>query len=323
MDYAAFQRLRQPIWENFERQLGRVREHGRAVGYAELEAAAVCYRQVLHDHALAASRFPGTGAARRLAGLALEGTRLLSHEARGRSLSPLRFFFSTFPTTFRRQLPVIGVVVALFLAAWLLGLVLTLTVPGFGGAFLGPEQIAGLKQGRLWTESLTSTVPPTVSSSAIAQNNLSVALAAWAGGATAGLFSLWIVVVNGLMLGAVIAVTMHYGMAGALFEFIAAHGPLELTVIVVSAASGLVMARGFIAAEDRPRAEVIRKAAEEAFVLVLGSLPWLVVLAIIEGTVSPSPSVAPATKLAIGLALETIFLSLALRPVISGRPADV
>ena len=323
MDYAAFQRLRQPIWEEFERQLARVRERGGGVTYGELEAAAVRFRQVLHDHALAAARFPGTGASRRLALLALEGNRLLSHEAEARSWSLFRFFLHTFPTTFRRQLPVVGASGALFLAAGLLGLVLTITVPGFGSAFLGPEQIAGLREGHLWTESLTTTIPPTVSSSAIATNNLSVALTAWAGGITAGVLSLWVVVFNGLMLGAVLAVTLHYGMAGNLLEFIAAHGPLELTVIVVAAASGLVMARGFIAAEDRPRSEVIRRAAEEAFVLVAGSLPWLVILGIVEGTISPAATVPPATKLGVGLALETIFLTLALRPVAAGRSHHV
>ena len=59
-----------------------------------------------------------------------------------------------------------------------------------------------------------------LSSSGIATNNLSVALTAWSGGMLAGLVPLYVVLLNGLMLGAILGVTLHYSMAGALLEFV-------------------------------------------------------------------------------------------------------
>ncbi|HEX9942754.1 MAG TPA: stage II sporulation protein M [Thermoanaerobaculia bacterium] len=312
MDYARFLRLRRPVWDAFERQL-RASRRLRTLGYSDLEEMALRYRQVLHDHALAASRFPGTAAARRLQSLALEGTRALIGEGRERPGSVRRFFSRTFPRAFQRQLGVTGVALALFLGATLLGLALAVLRPALGLTLLGPQALQGLDEGRLWTDSLVTTVPPAVSSSSIATNNISVALTAWGGGALAGLVPLYIVLLNGIMLGALVGVTLHYSMAGALLRFISAHGPLEITLILVSAAAGLAIGRALVAAGDRPRALAVREASRDALAVLLGCVPWFVLLALVEVFVSPSAELPAGAKLTVGLALEGGFLALALR----------
>lgn len=316
MDYASFVRLRAPLWDGFAAGLGEARQR---LGHQDLEDLAIGYRQVLHDHALAAARYPGTSAARRLRRLALEGTRALVQERGERRLSLLRFFFHTFPEAFRRLLPTIGVAAALFLATAFFGLVVSLVSPGTGVVFIGPGALEGLERGQLWTEPLTSSFPPGFTSSAIATNNLSVALTAWAGGALAGLGSLYVLVLNGFMLGSIIGVTLHYSMQGELFEFIAAHGPLELTLIVIASAGGLALGRAMVAAEDRPRAVVLREASRDALALLGGSLPWLALLALVEAFVSPSPDLPPALKAAAGVALLALYLALAGRRLLAAR----
>ena len=299
MDYARFVRLRSPIWDQFESRLSAAQKEPRRLGHADLESVALAYRQILHDHALAASRFPGTGAARRLGALALRGTHWL-HWDRGDRVPGLRQFFAeTFPRTFRAHLAPLAVV-----------------QPGIGLAILGPHAIEGLRQGHLWTESLVSTVPPVVSSSGIATNNMSVALAGWAGGAVLGLGSLYVILLNGFLLGAVLATTVHYGLLGAMLEFVSAHGPLEITLILVSAAGGLSLGQALVAAEDLPRRLVLRRASRGALVLLVGCLPWFVVLGIVEAVVSPAPTVPPPLKAALGLGLEACFLVLAWNPLL-------
>ena len=321
MDYARFIRLRRPLWDEFEGQLAASRAHLRRVGYDGLEEMALRYRQVLHDHALASSRFPATGAARRLRSLALAGTRWLTGEGRARPPGVVTFFARTFPRAFQRQLGLLGVAVALFLLAVLWGLAVAVLRPEMGLQILGPEAVRGLAAGRLWTESLVTTVPPSVSSSGIATNNLTVALTAWSGGALAGLVPLYIVLFNGLLLGATAGVTLHYSMTGELLKFIAAHGILELTLILVCSAAGLAIGRAVVAAGDLPRALALRAASRDALAVLLGCLPWFVVLALVEVLVSPSPDLPAGAKLTLGLALEGMFLALALRPV-SPEPAD-
>jgi uncharacterized membrane protein SpoIIM required for sporulation len=313
MDYSRFVALRRPLWDEFEQWLGSAQRQPDRLRHGELELLALRYRQVLHDHALAAARYPRTAAAQRLRRLSLGGTHLLHHDAAADAPSLRRFFARTFPRAVRRHLPHLAVAVALFWFTTLFGFATAIVRPALGVALLGEEAVQRLEEGRLWTESLVTTVPPALSSSRIATNNMAVALTGWAGGTLAGLGSLWVIGFNGWYLGSVFGVTFRYSMAGDLGRFVAAHGPLELTLILVCAAGGLGLGHALLAAGDRPRRDVMAEEGAAALALLGGCLPWFVLLAAVEALVSPAPAVPLALKLALGLALEAAFLALALR----------
>jgi uncharacterized membrane protein SpoIIM required for sporulation len=308
MDYARFIRERAARWDAFEKALDQARREA-PLSHGELEALAIGYRQILHDHALASARYAGTGAARRLERLAVEGTHFLQEDRAGTRFSVREFFTRRFPSAFRAHLPYLGVAAALFAVASFFGFTLGVAQPGVGFAILGPGAVEGLRQGRLWTESLVTTVPPSLSSSGIATNNMSVAITGWAGGSLLGLGSLWVIVLNGFMLGAIFAATWRFELAGELAEFVSAHGPLEITLILVTASGGLAIGHGLLAAQDRPRALVVQERSRQALVLLLGCLPWFLVLGLVEALVSPSPGLPALLKLAIGLGLEAVFLA--------------
>jgi uncharacterized membrane protein SpoIIM required for sporulation len=320
MDYSQFLGLRERAWEDFRLRLEAARR-SRKLSYADLEELALQYRLILYDHAFASWRFAGTGAARRLARLALDGTRWLYASGEEREGRFRLFWTKTFPTAFRRTAGTLVLTLSIFFVAALFGLFLATVQTGVAVALLGPAAVEGLERGHLWTESLVTTVPPTVSSSAIATNNVSVALTAWAGGALGGLGSLYIVLFNGFLLGALIGVTLHYSMALQLLAFVAAHGPLEITLILVTAAAGLQIGRAMISAGDRPRDEALREAAKESLSVILGCAPWFFLLAVVESFLSPAPDVAPAMKVAVGIALETLFLWVAWNPLLTRREA--
>lgn len=314
MDYARFVGVRSAVWDEFEAGLRRLESGGAALSHAEVEALAFRYRKVLHDHSVAASRFAGTGAARRLRHLAFEGTRALYlDDAPAGSLR--RFVSRTFPRAFRAHLPYLVVAVSLFATALALGVTLSVVEPGVGLVFLGPAALAGLREGRLWTDALVTAVPPSISSSGIATNNIAVALTGWAGGALAGIGALYVVLLNGFLLGAIVGTTAHYGLGGQLLEFISAHGPLEITLILVTASGGLALGRALVAPDDRPRRVAIVDAARSSLALLLGCLPWFVVLGLVEAVVSPAPDLPASLKLAVGLALEAVFLAVAWNPL--------
>jgi uncharacterized membrane protein SpoIIM required for sporulation len=302
------------LWDNFEERLSAARERPGGLSHDELESLAIAYRQVLHDHGLAASRFPGSGAARRLNTLALAGTHWL-HVGSQDHLPGLRTFLEkTFPRSFRDHAPYLAAAAALFAVAFVFGWSLAIVEPGTGTALLGPGAVSEMRRGHLWTEALVTTIPPSVSSSGIATNNMTVAITGWAGGALLGLGALYVILFNGFLLGALLATTLHYGLFGALMEFVSAHGPLEITLILVTAAGGLSMGHALVAADDRPRSEVLRLAGRQAIVLLLGCLPWFVLLGVVEGFLSPSPLIPAGFKAALGLALLSVFLFVAWNP---------
>jgi uncharacterized membrane protein SpoIIM required for sporulation len=319
MDYRRFVELREPACDEFQELLERAERSPKKLGHDGLERLSVLYRQLLHDHSLAAARFPGTGMARRLRRLVLEGTHFLQADTGDGLPSLQRFITHTFPVTLRRLAPDVGVAASLFVVAALFGFTLATAEPALASTFLPLQSIEGLESGELWTESIFAVAPGSVLSGAIATNNLSVALTAWAGGALAGLGSLWAALFNGLMLGSVFAVTARYGLADRLFEFIAAHGPLELSLIVVCAGAGLHVGRAMVAAGDEPRGQRLRRAAVDSLLVVLGCLPWILLLGFVEGYVSPKPDIDLYAKVLVGLLLEAAFLAWALLP---GRSAS-
>jgi uncharacterized membrane protein SpoIIM required for sporulation len=321
VNYAALLKLREPAWREFDARLSEARRRSRRLRYQELEDLALQYRQLLQDHALVSSRFPGTAAAQTLTRLVLEGTRWL-YESREETRHRFRLFWTRkFPLAFRRLGPSLLVTVSLFALASVFGLFLALEQTSVATALLPRGAIADLERGHLWTESLVRATPPSVSSSGIATNNVSVAIIGWAGGALAGLGSLYIVLMNGFLLGALVGVTAHYSLAGRLLEFVTAHGILEITLILVTAAAGLRIGQALVEAGDRPRWEAVRAAARESLTVLAGCAPWFVPLAIVESLVSPSPDLPPALKVLAGLTLEGLFLVVAWNPFLRGTEA--
>jgi uncharacterized membrane protein SpoIIM required for sporulation len=312
MDYARFVRTHSARWTQFERNL-QAAARGARPTYQDLEDLAVGYRQILHDYAVARTRFGETGAALRLRGLTLEATHFLHEERSEGGTGIWSFFTRRFPQAFREHVPFILTAFALFAAAGFFGLTLTVAQPAVGLSFLGPAAVEGMKEGRLWTESLVSSVPPALSSSGIATNNMGVAITGWAGGALFGVGALYVVLLNGFMLGAIVAATWQFSLAGDLLAFVSAHGPLEITLILVTAGGGLNLGHALVAATDRPRRFVVEERSRSALVLLLGCLPWFIVLGIVEALLSPSPALSPSLKVAVGLSLEAAFLAVALR----------
>ena len=81
-------------------------------------------------------------------------------------------------------------------------------------------------------------VPSSVLSVQILTNNIVVSLFAYCLGFLFGLGTLYILGLNGLMLGAMFAFVGQHGLAGALFRFVVAHGCVELSVMCLSGAAG-------------------------------------------------------------------------------------
>ncbi len=127
-----------------------------------------------------------------------------------------------------------------------------------------------------------------------------VAVAAFAGGLTAGALTLYLLVANGALLGTVLAVVQGYGLSGGLLTFTAAHGPLEISCIVLSGGAGLRLAWALLRPGDRSRRDALRLAGAQAIRVMLLVIPALGVAGILEAFLSPSD--APiALKITVGV----------------------
>src|SRR5258708_19777032 len=112
--------------------------------------------------------------------------------------------------------------------------------------------------------------------------------AAVALGITAGIGTIWMMVVNGMLIGVIGAATWQAGMALQLWSFVATHGVFELPAIFIAGGAGLEIARGMLFPGLLPRRESLAIAGGRAARLVLGIVPMLIIAGIIEGFAPPS-----------------------------------
>ena len=127
---------------------------------------------------------------------------------------------------------------------------------------------------------------PAVASMVIT-NNVRVAAIAFAGGMTGGLLTGWIILTNGLMVGALAALYAHAGFGPDFWATIAPHGVIELTAIQIAGGAGLVLAGGYLRPGRARRVDALTLAARRAGTLVLGVALLLCVAGTIEGFISP------------------------------------
>ena len=71
------------------------------------------------------------------------------------------------------------------------------------------------------------------------------------------------------------------------FEFVTAHGPFELTAIVLSAGAGLKLGMSWIAPGQLTRGDSMRKVGGEALPIMGAAVVMFFLAAMIEGFVSP------------------------------------
>src|SRR5581483_356795 len=122
-----------------------------------------------------------------------------------------------------------------------------------------------------------------------ATNNIRVAFIAFAGGILLGTLTVYILVLNGLLFGALLGYTHLYHLDASLLAFVSPHGYLELTVVFMAGGAGLQMAWAPMQPGLLTRRDALVQAAQRAVLLVVGAVPILVAAGLIEGFVSPSP----------------------------------
>lgn len=179
--------------------------------------------------------------------------------------------------------------------------------PELAGLFASQAMIEHVQNGKLWTDDLLNVTPSSLLSLGIATNNIAVTLISFALGALYGVGTLYIVGLNGLMLGGMFAFTAAHGMDGRLFEFVIGHGVVELSVILIAAAMGLSLGEALIRPGNRNRLQAFQEVTLEAGTVLLAATPFLVMAALIEGFVSPDPRFDLPERCIIGLCSGTVF----------------
>jgi uncharacterized membrane protein SpoIIM required for sporulation len=227
----------------------------------------------------------------------------------------------------RRCALFIGAAFAVFALAALIGLVATYRDADAPNALMGPtwtatmEEIADRYRGR--KDWLPGEMRP-VASSGIMTNNIMVSILAFSTGVLGGIFTLFILFYNGLMLGTIAAAVEQKKVALGFWAFVAPHGVIELPAIFIAGGAGLLLGYAVINPGDLPRRVALRQAGGEAIKLVMGVAAMLVVAGLIEGFFSPAllPEALKFSLAALLALALAAYLALAGREVERGREGE-
>jgi len=149
------------------------------------------------------------------------------------------------------------------------------------------------------------------------RNNIGIAFRTFAGGVLAGAGSLFFLVYNGFVLGAVAGHLTQVGFASTFWPFVITHGSVELTAIVLAGVAGLRLGLAVLAPGRRSRGRALAAAGRRALPILYGLTGFLVLAAFIEAFWSSSTVLPVAVKLGVGGAawvLTYAYLLLAGRP---------
>jgi uncharacterized membrane protein SpoIIM required for sporulation len=202
----------------------------------------------------------------------------------------IEFLVETFPRTFRKLAPFILVaVVVLGLPAVTNGVLVYANPDVAEWTFSDSEKelIPLVKGGRLWIDDNLEESERPAASAYIMTNNIQVSFMALAGGASAGLLTLYVLVMNGLSLGGLMGLCFHYDVGWRLLNFVIGHGVIEFTVIFMAAGAGLRMGWAIVHPGAQTRRDALILATREAIVLAGGAIPLLIIAGTIEAFVSP------------------------------------
>lgn len=284
MSLERFVRERESRWS----ELGRLLERSGAAHRRDPDAIrrlGALYRSAAADLGVARRRFAGDPIVARLDTL-VRRSRQVVYESERRRLS-FRYFVTTGYWRRVRERPLLLLTAMLLtMGPWLLAGIWAVREP-VQARGLVPGQFSGVVE-RERADFRLSPDEKAAASSEIFTNNIRVAFLAFATGIAAGLGTALVLVYQGVTLGTVFGLTIDAGNGSALFEFVAPHGVLEISCIIVAGAAGMRMGWALVAPGRRHRRDALAVEARAAGEIAVGTALVLVFSGVVEGSLSTS-----------------------------------
>lgn len=299
MKQAQFEQQYGPLWQQLDEILTVLeRRHGGEKDKDRLREFNRCYRQVCSHYALAGTRHYSPRLIASLHDLVLRGHHYLYTDRRFLLWQVVRFIVHDFPVTLRQHAGLFWLSTALlYVPGMIMGLIcyvypdMIYTLLDYGS--VADYEFMYRPENRHLGENRDQGTDLSMFGFYIF-NNIGVGFRTFAGGLLAGTGTLFLMIFNGLHIGAVAGHLTLVGLGETFWSFVSGHGAFELTAICISGMAGLRLGIALIATGRYRRLDALKAAARPALTLVMGAALMLVVAAFIEAFWS-SMGVIPAT----------------------------
>jgi len=318
MKQSLFESRHQLQWQAFANHLQQL-EQGKATA-SELADFPQQYRRLCQHLALAQERGYSSYLVDPLQQLALRGHQQLYRHRSQLTANVLGFVLADFPRLVREQWRFVLIASLLFFGS-LVGIALLVYLfPDLIYSIVSPQQVAEMQgmydpdASRLGRTAERASSENWMMFGYYVMHNIGIAFQTFAAGLLFGLGSVFFLIFNGLVIGAVSGHLTEIGYGQTFWSFVIGHGAFELTAIALAGAAGLQLGWALIAPGQLTRGESLRLAARKSVQMLCGVMIFLLIAAFIEAYWSSTTLIAPWVKYLVGAALwmlVTAYLGLA------------
>jgi len=265
------------------------------------------YRRICQQLALARDRHYGADVVERLHRLAVRGHRVL-YGARGDRKNRFLFFvFGGFSRLVRRERRNVALAAVCFFGPLFAMIAVLQAYPDFVHYLLSPAQVTAYEAMYKPDAPRLGRTPAADSAFAMfgfyVWNNVKIAFQTFAGGLAFGIGTLFFLLFNGIVIGAVAGHLTQIGYTEPFYSFVSGHSALELTAIALSGAAGLKLGAALVKPGRLSRKQALVTAARGAAGLIYGAAAMLLLAAFVEAFWSPLTEVPVRLKYLVGIAL--------------------
>jgi len=312
MKQGQFEQLYQSLWQTLEAHIIELEKKKGALAAAELAAFANRYRQLCHLHALAQDRHYSSYLVDKLGDLVVRGHQQLYRRKQPLMQQFVRFVVADFPRLVRQEQTYFWWATALLYLPALLLYVAVIWQPDLVYTLMGPDQVGEFEdmynpENRILGSARDSGTNWTMFGFYI-KNNIGVSFQTFASGIMLGVGSIFFLVYNGLLFGAVAGHLTNANFTETFFTFVIGHGSFELTAIVISGAAGLELGYSLLCPGNLSRKAALQQASLVAIRLVYGVIIMLTIAAFIEAFWSSNNILLPWQKYLVGACLWLVVI---------------
>ncbi|WP_339470108.1 MULTISPECIES: stage II sporulation protein M [unclassified Pseudomonas] len=307
MKQSLFESRHQPQWQAFAEHLKQL-EQGKAKA-SDVADFPHQYRRLCQHLALAQARGYSSYLIDPLQQLALRGHQQLYRHRSQLAANVLGFVLADFPRLVREQWRFVLIASLLFFGS-LVGIALLVYLfPDLIYSIVSPQQVAEMQgmydpdASRLGRAAERASSEDWMMFGYYVMHNTGIAFQTFAAGLLFGLGSVFFLIFNGLVIGAVSGHLTEIGYGQTFWSFVIGHGAFELTAIALAGAAGLQLGWALIAPGQLTRGESLRRAARKSVQMLCGVMIFLLIAAFIEAYWSSTTAITPWVKYLVGAAL--------------------
>jgi uncharacterized membrane protein SpoIIM required for sporulation len=292
MDQEVFVRKKSPAWEKLHTLTMKMRKGGPgALSPEALMSFSSLYRRVCADLAYARTHGYDMKLLEFLNGSVGRAYAELYRDEPFTIQQIIDFYAYGFPYLVRKEWSVILLAFIFFITAASSTFLLVYGHPEYAGYFLDEHYIQSMERNAGESQGIPPLTVQEMSamSHQIMTNNITVGIKAFATGIFFGLGTIFILLQNGALLGALSALCAIHGKNLEFWSLILPHGVIELTAIFICGGAGFLLARWLVDPGITDRRRALKIYGLTAARLMMGVLYLFVMAALVEGFFTPLP----------------------------------